>query len=316
MVFLKPFGSLKVPFLILLGFLVWTHDDPGLLFIESRINKEEMFILKSEGDILNCKSGSRLLAYMCRDVQPGSSELLQIDECSIFFDPEPKPLSNKWQKIDKNLQKKLPESYEVPCENQEEWNRESIPERISSWMENLTKENFLPWFYESSPEPFDPVQPRLEVTIPNLMGRENFLVKNGQVRIKSIHRDLFVTEMVDGKISVNIPDRIAKLEEWQFPVFFYFSHQIFQEMQIEKPVEKYFLVGRLRLGRLHGLTVRLGTLANDPKGYCSGSIFDGIGFIARYNNGVPEGNAWKGLLGGAWIQGKIDKNGYFNGNQS
>jgi hypothetical protein len=83
----------------------------------------------------------------------------------------------------------------------------------------------------------------------------------------------------------------------------------------EGPFNQFLLVakGRLRLGRLHGFVVLNGIVSNDPKSYCHNSTVKGLGFVGHYKNGVPHGVCWKGLVGGAWIYGKVDEDGQFTG---
>jgi hypothetical protein len=57
--------------------------------------------------------------------------------------------------------------------------------------------------------------------------------------------------------------------------------------------EKGFLTltpGRLKSGKLHGLVVINGVLSNDPKSrHCSEAMYDGLGFIGYFEDGVPKG---------------------------
>jgi len=294
---------------------MWSQDKPDVIFIPSKTNTEEMFILKSNDKILNCKTSMRLFGYNCREVQPESHGLVHVDECLVFFHSEPQPLDNEWQKFTLKFEKMLGK-YELPCEEKENWNEENIGDRVLQWMQDLKKDDYWPWFQESILDPFDPVHPRLEITIPFLVGRSTYLQKNPQIIIKSRNRELLVADIFDGKISVDVPENVAKLEEWNYPIYFYFQKpytSIGFGMSLEVQNSSYFMIGRIRQGRLHGLVFTQGTFSNDPKGVCSSNSEESIGLIARYDNGKAVGKAWKGLMGNAWIHGTVDEDGNFSG---
>ena len=71
--------------------------------------------------------------------------------------------------------------------------------------------------------------------------------------------------------------------------------------------------GRLRHGRLNGLVTINGIVSNDPKTSCSKNVSPGLGFIGQLKDGIPVGVCWRGLLGGSWIFGKVNKDGLFSG---
>jgi len=259
----------------------------------------------------------RLYGYNCREVQPESLGLVRIEDCLIYFDSEPQPLNEDWQKYTVKLEKVIGK-HELPCVGKDHWNSENIGEKVLQWLQDLRQDDFWPWFQESILDPFEPVHPRLEVTIPFLVGRTTFLQRDPHVIIKSRKRELLVADIVDGKISVDVPENVAKLEEWNFPVYFYFTKPVTNfgfgmSTEIHNGTGTYFMIGRLKHGRLHGLVYTYGAFSNDPRGTCSSKIFNNFGLIVRYDNGKAVGKAWKGLLGKAWIHGKVDEDGNFNG---
>jgi len=259
---------------------------------------------------MNCKQVD-VFGSWCRELQPENLDLIHFEECLVTIDPEPESLS-----LDTEGWKKLSSKFEsfptISCGQNENWNGENIKESVLKWIQDLSHDDFWSWFKESSPEPFDPAKPRLEVTLPFLVGRSRFT----EIKIKSQNRILLTTQIIDGRISVDVPDEIAKLEEWTYPVFFQFSSKQNSNQGVFNFLEKYyFLIGRLRHGQLHGLVFSHGAFTSDHRGICSNNIFENTGFIARYDKGLAVGKAWKGLMGGAWIHGTIDKDGNFNGKE-
>ena len=48
---------------------------------------------------------------------------------------------------------------------------------------------------------------------------------------------------------------------------------------------------------------------------CGRMIEPGLSFIGRFEDGKPTGICWRGLIGGAWLYGKVDEIGEFTGDQ-
>ena len=84
---------------------------------------------------------------------------------------------------------------------------------------------------------------------------------------------------------------------------------------IENPFHshKIIVTGRLRRGLLHGFVVIIGTVSNDPKCACASAVTPSPGFIGHFQDGIPHGICWRGLVGDAWIYGEVDKDGHFTG---
>ena len=52
----------------------------------------------------------------------------------------------------------------------------------------------------------------------------------------------------------------------------------------------------------------------DPESPCSAAInTKQLSFIGHFEDGIPTGFCWSGLLGGAWLWGKVDHYGEFSG---
>ena len=108
----------------------------------------------------------------------------------------------------------------------------------------------------------------------------------------------------------NIDAKIANYSDWSQPIDI-----VIKETALKVSHENRFAVitGRLRKGSLHGPVVMKGTFSNDPKSNCPTVLFDGLGFVGHFEDGIPKGICWKELRGGAWIYGRVDKQGQFSG---
>ena len=62
-----------------------------------------------------------------------------------------------------------------------------------------------------------------------------------------------------------------------------------------------------------GIVQIFGTFTQHAEDACSESIFEGLSFVGRYENGRPIGVCWRQLIGGSWLYGLVDKDGRFSG---
>ena len=60
------------------------------------------------------------------------------------------------------------------CMAQKEWNTNDIREEILKWKYFIMNNVHLHWFHDSSSEPLDPINPRIQVTFDQLIGRKGF----------------------------------------------------------------------------------------------------------------------------------------------
>ena len=60
------------------------------------------------------------------------------------------------------------------CLALEDWNTNEIQSEILRWRKSIMNKEDLHWFHDSSPEPLDPLRPRLQITFDQLIGRKGF----------------------------------------------------------------------------------------------------------------------------------------------
>ena len=60
------------------------------------------------------------------------------------------------------------------CPEQDSWNSVNIREAIKDWKASIFDKEDLHWFHDSSKEPLDPFNPRLNLTFDQLAGRKIF----------------------------------------------------------------------------------------------------------------------------------------------
>ena len=60
------------------------------------------------------------------------------------------------------------------CMAQKEWNTNDIQDKVLNWKKLIMNNEDLHWFHDSSSEPLDPTNPRIQVTFDQLIGRKGF----------------------------------------------------------------------------------------------------------------------------------------------
>ena len=60
------------------------------------------------------------------------------------------------------------------CMAQEEWNTNDIQGAILKWRNSIMNTEDLHWFHDPSSEPLDPINPRIQITFDQLVGRPGF----------------------------------------------------------------------------------------------------------------------------------------------
>ena len=208
--------------------------------------------------------------------------------------------------------------------NTEEFEAANSREEVVSWLQFIADTNRDPfWAVPPSEEPLDPQDPRVDVSLFNLKGRTRF---DGEpMEIRNRRKTLFKGKLEDGRLHGKVGEDSAEDPDWFAPLQIQFTNG-----QLSKSIASGFSVvnngkpdsgiaavyGKLRHGRLHGPVRMFGQYSNDPKSSCAGKQLNAgaLSFVGHFSHGVPTGYCWKGLLGGAWIHGKVNpEDGEFTG---
>ena len=84
-------------------------------------------------------------------------------------------------------------------------------------------------------------------------------------------------------------------------------------MSPEDPIRILF---RLKHGKMSGIVRMLGKLPIDNVKLCSLACKQpGLGCMGGFEHGKPVGTAWRGVIGGGWIYGRVDASGHLSGDQ-
>ncbi len=209
------------------------------------------------------------------------------------------------------------------CEESKTFTLEkNVRPSFESWVDAVAKSDVDPFWNVVLPEeepPLDSSDPLIDIDLPLFRGRRGFELSK-QVTIKSIDNTLFKGFMVDGRIEGRVTDDVIGLPDWRAKL------TIFLDDPTVAKRKGYFLAdggheytafrveGRLKRGRLHGPVRMFGQVTVDPMAPCASSIFEeGLSYVGNYEDGVPTGYAWRKLIGGSWLFGKLDSNGEFTG---
>jgi hypothetical protein len=66
---------------------------------------------------------------------------------------------------------------------------------------------------------------------------------------------------------------------------------------------------------INGLIRIFGRVPVGKNKSCSSLLEPGLSFVGRFEDGIPTGICWRGLIGGAWLYGKVDDFGEFTGDE-
>ena len=84
------------------------------------------------------------------------------------------------------------------------------------------------------------------------------------------------------------------------------------------PIRKHNQIvihGKMEENYINGLVRIFGRVPVEKKNSCGSLISPGLSFVGRFENGIPTGVCWRGLIGGAWLYGIVDDIGEFTGDE-
>ena len=78
---------------------------------------------------------------------------------------------------------------------------------------------------------------------------------------------------------------------------------------------KMVIHAKMEDNHINGMIRIFGRLPVDKYNPCHWKLESGLSFIGRFEDGIPTGICWRGLIGGAWLYGEVDEIGEFTGDQ-
>ena len=302
------------------GTVFLSKHSKGVHMVHDQKFPERLNFITEAGYSQSCKSNDTIHMYDCYDLSENS---LDFTQCGISVNDQVRRGNLRYQSIKKKNLKFIRDIDKLPTEcpgQNTDFDAEKIRENMESWVLSMSLPEVDPfWMMEPSSEPLDPLDPRIDITFLALTERPGF--NHLPMEIRSRRKELFKGNLINGRLQGNVEDS-ADLPDW-FSQLYFFVPDKRNLKSIEGMVittdpyaeSNAVVVGRLQHGRLHGPVRIFMPVSNDPKSYCGGNrLTEKLSFIGHMVDGIPTGYCWKGLLGGAWIHGKVDGQGEFTGN--
>ena len=207
------------------------------------------------------------------------------------------------------------------CRPSDSISHENIRSNLESWFKMMSVRNNDPfWFHQTNDQPFKDMQnPYLDINLGYFANRKMF--NRNTINIFASGMLLHKGIMINGKISANITT--GSISYWtntlqivvDIASDFQHGRERIDQLKIETSQRSIVIWAKIKESKLEGMVRILGTLPNDPQDDCEDNISKRLGFIGHFNNGIPTGYCWKGLLGGSFIHGKVNDQGEFSGDQ-
>ena len=175
---------------------------------------------------------------------------------------------------------------------------------LKTWIEIAKKSIFMD---NDNDNPIDITNPKLDIKLNMLRGR--FLLQKLKVTIESSNGEsLFNGTMKNGHLLSFVNRSVLDHPGWHTRLKITLISK-----KLRSSTNTITIYSGMKNGRLQGIVQIFGILTQHPEDVCSESIFDGLSFIGRYDNGKPTGTGWRQLVGGSWMYGLVDMDGQFSG---
>ena len=175
---------------------------------------------------------------------------------------------------------------------------------LETWIDNA-KKSILP--HETLDHPININNPKLDIKLNMLRGRS--LLQKLKVTIESSNGEaLFHGSMKNGHLLSFVNSSVLYHPGWHTRLKITLVSK-----KLRSSTNTITIYSGLKNGQLHGIVQIFGILTQHPEDVCSESIFDGLSFIGRYDNGKAIGICWRQLVGGSWMYGLMDTDGQFSG---
>ena len=192
---------------------------------------------------------------------------------------------------------------------------------FQTWIRDVGKPGDNPFwdlqFDDNNEEPLDHEKPVVDITLLPFVGRS--ATENFDVVLTSSDKVLYRGTMKNGRLRGSVDPEMRKLSEWKALLALRVADESNGECGCGtrgglKEGGSILAEGKLKRGRFHGPVRMFGQMTFDPESLCAAAMdMTQLSFVGRFEDGVPAGHCWRGLLGGAWITGVVDQDGEFSG---
>ena len=90
---------------------------------------------------------------------------------------------------------------------------------------------------------------------------------------------------------------------------------ILNAIKTPNSTNQVILYGKLEDNKINSLTRMFGRVPVENDRTCQSYVEPGLSFVGRIEDSIPVGICWRGLIGGAWLYGEVDKIGEFTGDE-
>ena len=266
--------------------------------IELTETSPRKLITKSMEEIFNCLQVDAKLFVKCFKID---SNIFQMKGCKIEWNSHqleiPKEtiqiLIDPWGEMTFHSETKIP-PHCIESSNL------SIHFSIENWVNLIGDRNMFWHQFTTSFEPIDPKNPQIDVIIYDLRNRPGYN-ENVTATIRTLHGyKLFEGPLINGRLTGKVDHQLVNHPGWK------------TRLNIQIGTE-YFVRGKLKNGKLHGIVQNYGILSRNHEGRCSNIITPGLSFVGYFENGSPTGPCWRRLIGGSWLYGNLGENHEFTG---
>ena len=307
------------------GQLLWHRDHFGSFrFNYLRGSTRRLLVTDNFITAVDCEQHDSVHLVDCSEMAKLHAEDTTSSDCaSAVSNLDFKKVSNEVFKFNAKTREKVPQHVQdnnLHCPEDTEWNGQEIRGSIVRWKRSILDNSDLLWHLNSSSEPLDLSNPRIQIVLDQWVGRQPG--ERVQVKIFGTDRLLLETLMENGKIEAQVPDKVARLPDWKAPVRVSLirtklaaKNTGFVTVEDAGPATEeavFNATGRLHRGSFEGPVVMQGIVSNDPAS-CSQFVGPGLGFFGHFKSSRPHGVCWRELLGGGWIYGHVNDEGLFTG---
>lgn len=306
--------------------LIQDHTKVKRLVTQQSSLEKRSLLTENFQQFFSCVQESEDVYHQCYAIDKIQTK---VNDCLLTLKQNSQPESQaeklfSWNlKLDQKIWNNEPKFQECSSE----WKTDEITNAIKKWIKSMENTEIDPFWAEDfeGKEPWaqssEGVVNSISIKFPDLVGRSFGLDPIYSFKVFTQRGDSLEISEEDW----NKKDQMkfvahGKSDAWRQTLLidglilnFGSSEPL---LMIEETANKPFSVhGKIRQGTLHGNVRRFGRYITDPKSMCSKTIFNGLSFVGRYENGQITGPMWRFVVGNGTIHGIADENGRLTGNR-